>query len=318
MTAQSNKEIDITTIKQTYLYKTVQDCQIHADVYRSPGNEQRPVILWIHGGALIFGDRSMLPPEQVALYLTAGYTVVSIDYRLAPETKLPAILEDVRDAYHWVIRQGPELFNVDPDRLAVVGHSAGGYLTLMAGFRFLPRPRVLVSFYGYGDILGDWYSLPDPHYNLEPAVAPEIARQGVGGPVVTGSQAYQRWLFYLYCRQQGLWPQEVTGTNPHTDPQVLEQFCPERNVAQDYPPTLLLHGDQDTDVPFKLSVQMAEALKEQHVPHRLIRMKGLGHAFDSLPAGTLEGEPLRLKHAKVAEAFDAVLAFLKDQMKRMP
>ncbi len=124
----------------------------------------------------------MLRPEQVELYLTAGYTVVSIDYRLAPETKLQAIFEDVRDAYDWVISQGPELFNVDPDRLAVIGHSAGGYLTLMAGFLFHPRPKALVSFYGYGDILGDWYSRPDPYYNLEPALAPETACKGVGGP----------------------------------------------------------------------------------------------------------------------------------------
>jgi acetyl esterase/lipase len=262
----------------------------------------------------------MLSPEQMELYLTAGYTVVSIDYRLAPETKLQAILKDVQDAYHWVIRQGPGLFNVDPDRLAVVGHSAGGYLTLMTGFRVHPRPKALVSFYGYGDVVGDWYSRPDPHYNLEPAVLPEIARQGINRLVIsespTASLTEQRWLFYLYCRQQGLWPKEVTGYNPHTDPRVFEQFCPERNVTQDYPPTLLLHGDKDTDVPYELSKQMAAALKEQHVPHRLITMKGQGHAFDIHPNGFLEGEPPGLKHPKVAVAFNAVLAFLKDQMKR--
>ncbi len=79
---------------------------------------------------------------------------------------------------------------------------------------------------------------------------------------------------------------------------------------------MLLHGDKDTDVPYELSVQMADALKEQHVPHRLITMKGLGHAFDIHPDGLPEGEPTGLKHPKVAEAFDAVLAFLNDQMKR--
>jgi acetyl esterase/lipase len=308
--------MQMTSTKQTYVYKTVQDCPIHADVYRSPGEERRPAILWIHGGALILGDRSDLPREQLDLYLTAGYTVVSIDYRLAPETKLPAILEDVRDAYHWVMRKGAELFNVDPERLAVIGSSAGGYLTLMTGFSVHPRPKALVSFYGYGDILGNWYSQPDPYYNLEPAVSLEMAYQVIGGPVITGSQSNQRWLFYLYCRQQGLWPKEVTGYNPHTDPQVFEQFCPDRNVTQDYPPTLLLHGDKDTDVPFELSKQMAAALKEQHVPHRLITMKGLGHVFDILPEGLPEGEPLRLKHPKVAEAFEAVLAFLNDPTER--
>src|SRR5262249_21380057 len=110
--------------KQTYTYKTVQDCYIRADVYRLPGQEQRPAILWIHGGASICGNRSMLPAKQAELYLAAGYTIVSIDYRLAPETRLHAILEDLQDAYERLRGQGPTLFQIDPDRLAVIGHSA--------------------------------------------------------------------------------------------------------------------------------------------------------------------------------------------------
>ena len=61
---------------------------------------------------------------------------------------------------------------------------------------------------------------------------------------------------------------------------------------------------------------MAAALKEHHVLHRLITMKGLGHMFDIFPDGLLEGEPPGLKHPRVVEAFDAVLAFLNDQMDR--
>ena len=306
--------------KQTYTYKTVQDCHIQADVYRLPGREQRPAILWLHGGGLIFGDRSMLPAEQAELYLTAGYTVVSVDYRLAPETKLPAIREDLQDAYSWLRGQAAALFHIDPDRLAVVGHSAGGYLTLMAGLCVRPRPKALVSFYGYGDIAGDWYSRPDPHYSKEPAVLPEVAYRGVGGPVIAGSSfgelSDQRWLFYLFCRQQGLWPKEVTGHDPHTEPQAFEEYCPVRQITKEYPPTLLLHGDKDTDVPFELSKQMAAVLRQHQVPHRLITLEGLGHAFDIFPDSSLPGEPVGLKHPRVAEAFDAVLAFLREQMGR--
>jgi acetyl esterase/lipase len=184
----------------------------------------------------------------------------------------------------------------------------------MTGFIVHPRPKAIVSFYGYGDIVGDWYSYPDPHYNQEPAVSSETAYQGIGGTVITGSQADQRWFFYLYCRQQGLWPKEVTGFNPHTEIQEFEKFCPVLNVAQDYPPTLLLHGDKDTDVPFEQSNQMAAALKEHHVVHQLITMKGFGHVFDILPDGILEGETMRLKHPEIAEAFDVVLAFLNENM----
>jgi acetyl esterase/lipase len=307
-------------IKQTYTYKTVQDCHIRADVYRLPGQQQRPAIVWIHGGGLIFGDRSMLPAEQAQLYLAAGYTVVSIDYRLAPETKLPAIREDLQDAYSWLRGHGATHFQIDPDHLAVVGHSAGGYLALLAGVCVHPRPQALVAFYGYGDIAGEWYSRPSPHYSKEPAVLPEVAYHGVGGPVIAGSswgeRSEQRWLFYLFCRQHGLWPKEVTGHDPHTQPQALEEYCPVRQISKAYPPTLLVHGDQDTDVPFELSKHMASVLKQHHVPHRLITMEGLGHAFDVVPDRSLPGEPKGLTHPRVGEAFDAVLAFLREQMGR--
>lgn len=302
--------------KQTYVYKVVQDCQILADVYRLPVEAQQPAILWIHGGALIFDDRTMLRSEQVEQYLAAGYTVVSIDYRLAPETKLPAILDDLRDAYKWLREQGPKLLHVDPDRIAVIGHSAGGYLTLMAGFWVQPRPKALISFYGYGDIAGEWYSRPSPHYNKEPAVSPEVAYEGVGGPTIAGSQSNQRWLFYLYCRQQGLWPKEVTGYDPYAELQVFERFCPVHNITPAYPPTLLLHGDKDTDVPFEQSTQMAVALKQHGVPHQLLAMKGFGHGFDVVPDSSVSKDPIGLKHPKVAEAFETVLAFLKEHVGR--
>jgi dipeptidyl aminopeptidase/acylaminoacyl peptidase len=120
-----------------------------------------------------------------------------------------------------------------------------------------------------------------------------------------------RGLFYIYCRQQWLWPQVVTGHDPYTEPQALERFCPVRHTTKEYPPTLLLHGDQDTDVPFEQSQLMAAALAQHQVPHRLITMEGFDHLFDIFPEGFLKGDPIGLKHPKVAEAFEAVLAFLQ-------
>ncbi len=162
--------IGITASKRTYVYKVVGDCKIQADVYQKGDEAAQPVVLWIHGGALIVGNRGTLPPDQLNRYLEAGFTAVSIDYRLAPETKLDGIIEDIGDAYKWLRDKGPGLFRIDRNRIVVVGHSAGGYLTLMAGFHFNPRPKALVSFYGYGDIAGDWYSRPDPFYSQQPAV----------------------------------------------------------------------------------------------------------------------------------------------------
>jgi len=135
-----------TSPRQTFVYKSVGDCEIRADVYRPQLEGNRAVILYIHGGALIFGHRGGIRHAELSRYLHAGFVVISIDYRLAPETKLAGIVEDVDDAYQWVRREGPSLFQIDPSRIAVIGHSAGGYLTLMAGFRFQPRPKALFPF----------------------------------------------------------------------------------------------------------------------------------------------------------------------------
>lgn len=262
----------------TYTYKVVDGLEIKADVYRAQGDEPRPAVISIHGGALIMGSRGGISDDdRLQEYLGAGYTVISIDYRLAPETKLPSIIEDLKDAYAWIRSDGPRLFGIDPDRIAVIGHSAGGYLALMAGFCLQPRPDALVSFYGYGDITGPWESQPDSLYNLRAAVSEEEALKVVGDTAITEG-AWERETFYLYCRQQGLWPQLVAGHDP-TDENWYKTYEPIHNVTSSYPPTMLLHGEKDSDVPFEQSVIMARELERNGVPFEFIHDPQWGHNF---------------------------------------
>jgi acetyl esterase/lipase len=266
---------------KTYVFKTVDGHEIKADVRRATSQgEPKPVLVWIHGGALIFGTREHNPPQLLASkVLDAGFIIVSIDYRLAPETKLPDIIEDVKDAVVWVRRKGPKLFGADPERVCVAGDSAGGYLTLMSGLVVHPKPKALASFYGYGDIVGDWYSKPDPHYaGMEP-----ISKQEVYGFVNEGvlSQSIDmnRFAFYLYLRQHGLWPKEVGGWDPQTDYDAFIPYCPDRNVTVAYPPTILLHGTKDKDVPHALSERMAKALENAGVEHEFVSLPNVEHGF---------------------------------------
>jgi acetyl esterase/lipase len=285
--------------KITHLYKTVKDCEIRADAY--PCEPSCPAIIWIHGGALISGNRGGIREEQLELYHRSGYAVISIDYRLAPETKLPEIIEDLRDAISWVRERGPELVGIDPRRVATMGHSAGGYLTLMSGFCVDPPPSALVSFYGYGDLTGDWYSRPDPFYCRQPLVSRDEAHEAVGERAISEDLgAGDRGRYYLYLRQRGLWPNEVSGFDPRLEPRAFDPYEPVRNVGKDYPPTLLLHGDGDTDVPYQQSVMMAEALEDGGIEHELVTIRGGGHGFDGLG----------LDDSIVAGAFDKVIGFL--------
>jgi acetyl esterase/lipase len=286
---------------ETYVYKQVAGCQIKADVYRRAASlEPAPAIVFIHGGCLMYGSRKGLHPRQLERYLLAGYTVASVDYRLAPESKLPDIIEDLRDAVRWVREGGTGLFSVDPHRLAVVGHSAGGYLALMAGHVVLPRPQALVVFYGYGDIVGDWYGKPDPFYLQKPLVSEEESGRNVQGPIVSEpNESRGKDKLYLYYRQKGLWPLEVAGHSPKTEPAFFVPYCPLHNVSAAYPPTMLLHGDQDTDVPYEQSVLMAAELSRHGVEHELVTIQGGSHGFDR-----------DMEDPVVRDTFTRVLAFL--------
>ncbi|MFN0054169.1 MAG: alpha/beta hydrolase fold domain-containing protein [Planctomycetales bacterium] len=277
--------------KETHAYKKVGDLEIQADVFRFEDRQPRPVVLWIHGGALIMGHREGVDQRLKQALLDAGIIFVSIDYRLAPETQLPEIIHDIEDAWRWIHEHGPELFHADPKRIAVAGGSAGGYLTLMTGFRVTPRPAALVSFWGYGDLVGDWYSSPSPHpRHHQSKLTREEAYRQVSGPPISDARNRQGdgGGFYQYCRQQGLWPLAVSGWNPKSDEKSFLPYMPVRNVTSQNPPTLLIHGEKDTDVPYEQSVLMAAALKKSGVEHRLISISEGEHGLPGIDRAVID------------------------------
>ncbi len=293
--------------KKTHVYKTVGDIKIQADVYREEDNEKRPVVVWIHGGALIVGNRTQVPKQLLDLCQKEGYVLVSLDYRLAPEAKIPAIIEDIEDAFRWLNDRGPKLLHIDPTQLVVTGGSAGGYLTLMTGFRVKPHPTALVAYWGYGDVDGDWFVKPSEHYRKTvPLIDKDEAYKGLGAKVLTGSsggdEGKARGRFYMYLRQTGSWTKEVTGFDP-TQRKKLDPYCPVRNVTAQYPPTMLIHGTDDTDVPYQLSADMAKEFTRQGVKYELVTVKGAGHG--------LSGGDKKL----VAEANEKSLAFIREHLK---
>ena len=165
------------------------------------------VLVYFHGGGWVLGG--LESADTVCRYLTvrAGLTVVSVDYRLAPEHPFPAASDDALAAYRFVLDVAPS-WGVPADRVMVSGDSAGGTLTVVTALRArdegLPAPRLQVMFfpaadavnrrpsrekYGTGYFLTsaqvDWYYeryLPNPadrgHPWVSPLLAPSLAAVG--------------------------------------------------------------------------------------------------------------------------------------------
>lgn len=294
-------------VTKTFTYKTVGDLEIQLDLHRPDDEKIRPAVVSIHGGALMLGSKQGIG-RVGSMLLDEGYCVLSIDYRLAPETKLPEIINDIEDAFRWIHANAKDKLHADTSKLIVTGGSAGGYLTLTSGFRIKPRPAVLVSLWGYGDLVGPWMTTPSQHprHQTSAISTMDIAALKNGPPVAfsTNETLPLRGGFYQQTRLTATWPQEVSGFDPKTDPEKFYPYMAVKNVSKDYPPTLMIHGTADTDVPFEQSQMMASQFREHGVPFELIRVENGEHG--------LQGAEKK----DIGTAYQQVLPFIKKHMEK--
>ncbi|QPC82246.1 alpha/beta hydrolase [Phototrophicus methaneseepsis] len=299
-------------LMNTYVFKKIGNQEIKADIYfaeQTKDEQKRPAVIFIHGGGLIMGHRKAILPEHIQAFHDGGFHFVSINYRLAPETKLPEILDDIRDAWAWLHDKADSL-GINRDRMAILGHSAGAYLTLLSGYQLNPRPAAVVSMAGYCKLTSESFTAPAPYYVREYASVDESeARKTIGQHMISESgpnDSMQRYLgrglFYLFCRQKGIWLYEVTGHDPD-DRAWFAKYEPIQNVSASYPPTMLLHGEPDTDIPFEQSLLMQQELARYGVTHKFLRDPNWGHTFLYMP-----------NDESVDEAFRQIVSFLQQHV----
>ena len=153
--------------------------------------------------------------------------------------------------------------------------------------------------------MGSWYSKPSPHprHNTVKVSRDEAFKQVGKSPIADArDRKGDGGKFYLHCRQTGTWPQAVSGWDPHTQAKKFDPFMPVKNVTRDYPPTILIHGEDDTDVPHEQSVLMAREFKQHGVKHRLVSVPRAEH-------GLAGGDKDEVEKAHRA-AFDFLRAYL--------
>lgn len=236
---QSFAQID-TSAHKVFIYKTVNRHEIKANIFLPQTREPHPVVVFFHGG-FFFGNR-----DEGLIYslkerlVKSGYAVVSADYRLAPETKLKEILEDVSDINIWLRKKGSRQFNIDTNRIAVAGCSAGGYMALTTGFNPQSAPNAIIAI--------------SPPTGFSTTVAPMgdlsvLDRPGPYDIVSDSAISYgdydSRMTLWRFLAQNGLALYELFGFDPSTEPEKLGRFSLSNNIKTDYPPTLLIHAKND-------------------------------------------------------------------------
>ena len=295
----------------TVTYGHAADLPLLADVYTSTtastGSAPKPVYFFFHGGCLIFGDRKTFPPTYLINDLVAsrGWTLISFDYRLLPESTLEDINDDLLAIEQFALKQlNPTLASlslpaVDLSQLVIGGASAGGYLALQAGHLLTQlKPRAVAAMYPMTLSSQHWYGQPHPEARPQgaflPAVLDEAAVQQLltnkGKPISgypTGDWKQPRFALYRYLINQGQYWQLALGSNTAAAelPADKQRLLPSLNIAASYPPTLLVHGTADSTVPISESEDVALALAAAGVRHTFVPVKGREHGLDAVPVG---------------------------------
>ena len=229
--------------KQDLTYGVAGGEELKLDLVVPEGEGPFPVCILVHGGGFERGDKQQQPKHWFQPLREAGYAWVTINYRLAPAHQYPASVEDLKTAIRWV-KTHATAHRIDPNRIVLIGESAGAYLTSIVGARNEAETRVaaVVSFYGPSDLIVRFDATKD-----------------------NPSQSFANYF-------------GVTEDTPAARA-LLVDASPVTHVRPGLPPFLLLHGDEDARVPYEQSVIFYERLKAQDLPVKFVTVKGGGHGI---------------------------------------
>ncbi len=205
-----------------------------------------PLVVCLHGGGWISGDKSNMH-EVAPEFVQAGYAVACPSYRLAPLHRFPAAVEDTQ-AFVRYARENASALGIDPNRIAALGTSAGGYLAAMLGLTdaasderpISTRVNAVIDLCGISDLREP----QEHHYPIS-------------------------WSFL----------EQFMGVPHEGHEELYREASPIVYVDEDACPFFLVHGEEDDIVPIAQSKALEVALQEQGVPCEFHRFEGEAHGF---------------------------------------
>lgn len=277
----SDKWVDFASgdfdITPNITYARANNTDLKLDLYL-PKNRAQPVptLLLFHGGGWVGGqkERNVL---QLLPYLSMGWAVLNVEYRLAENSLAPAAVEDCRCALRWVIYHAKE-YNFDTSKIVLTGGSAGGHLALITGMlpersefdRQCPtdsgtrwnqateppvKVAAIVNFYGITDVAELIDGANAKHYAME-------------------------WFGSMKNRAE-----------------LAKEVSPINYIRSGLPPIITIHGDRDDIAPYSQAARLHTALDKAGVVNQLVTIRGAGHGG--------------FNRQQLIDSFDAIRAFLR-------
>ncbi len=214
-------------------YARVDEQPLLLDLYLAPVAETpHPLIVWVHGGAWRAGSKSDVPIQAL---VERGFSIASVDYRLSPVARFPAQVHDIKAAIRY-LRANAEKHHFDPQRFVIAGSSAGGHLAALVG-------------------------VSNGHKELEGQVGDHLAVSSDVQAIVSFFGASNLETILSQSTPHGLSVrvpalQLLLGGQPTEQPELAQLASPITHVDDRDPPLLLIHGDQDPQMPINQSHEL--------------------------------------------------------------
>lgn len=239
-------------VREKIVYSTVGDRELLLDAYVPETAGQRPAVLVVHGGAWRSGNR-----RQLRFYANAlaemGLVCFAIDYRLAPQHKFPAQIQDCRAAVRWIRSHAAE-YRVDPKRLGAIGYSAGGHLVSLLA------------------------TTGEPPNEKNGNVDTRLQAVAAGGAPTD----------FRTFPDNGEWAEYLMGGNLSSVPEKFRLASPAAFVDKSDPPIFFFNGTNDRLVPLTWTKPFHESLRKAGVKTELFVIEGAGHMQAATNAKALQ------------------------------